>query len=116
MRESFSGTIKDIAEVAGKGSVEKGTKIPGDCWINKVLGFDGVAAARGIILCNVEETRGAENTAEVAKIEADTRGRVSIDSSEKDRLRDLGVRERLIEEGLCPLSLRCRDTVRRRWE
>ncbi|KAH3782044.1 hypothetical protein DPMN_159955 [Dreissena polymorpha] len=51
-----------------------------------------------------------------AKIEADTRGRVSIDSSEKDRLGDLGVRERLIEEGLCPLSLRCRDTVRRRWE
>ena len=58
-------------------------------------------------------------TAEVcveAKIEADTRGRVSIDSSEKDRLGDLGVRERLIEEGLCPLSLRRRDTVRRRWE
>ncbi|KAH3808601.1 hypothetical protein DPMN_136958 [Dreissena polymorpha] len=85
MRGSFSGTIKDIAgelgrsviksadsllmpAVAGKGSVVIGTKVPGDCWIRKVLGFDGVAAARVILLCNVEETRGAENVAEVVRL------------------------------------------------
>ena len=35
---------------------------------HKVLGFDGVVTARGILLCNVEETRGAENAAEVVRL------------------------------------------------